>query len=127
MLLAPAVGRRATIRSSACSRCSAATVRASSTPTARYGCPIGSLALEIHEPDPPVRVALAENFNAWTDALAECLEAAGPRLPGKLDRRELAAFVLTVMEGGVMQARTHRDVSYFDGSMRQLRALLRPA
>ena len=33
-----------------------------------YGCPIGSLALEIHEPDPPVRKALAANFNAWTDA-----------------------------------------------------------
>src|ERR1700743_2738966 len=27
-----------------------------------YGCPIGSLALEIHEPDPPVRQVLAKNF-----------------------------------------------------------------
>ena len=33
-----------------------------------YGCPIGSLALEIHEPDPPVRAALAANFDAWTGA-----------------------------------------------------------
>src|SRR3982751_376199 len=32
-----------------------------------YGCPIGSLALELHEPDPPVRAALAANFNAWID------------------------------------------------------------
>ena len=87
-----------------------------------YGCPIGSLALEIHEPDPPVRIALAENFNGWTDAIASCLEAAGPRLPENLDRRELATFVLTVMEGGVMQARTHRSVSYFDASVHQLRA-----
>jgi TetR/AcrR family transcriptional regulator, transcriptional repressor for nem operon len=87
-----------------------------------YGCPIGSLALEIHEPDPPVRIALAENFKGWTDAIATCLEAAGPRLPRKLNRRELAAFVLTVMEGAVMQARTHRSVGYFDASVRQLRA-----
>jgi len=87
-----------------------------------YGCPIGSLALEIHEPDPPVRAALAANFDAWTAAIEECLVAAGARLPGTVDRRELAEFVLTTMEGGVMQARTHRDVAYFDRSVRQLRA-----
>ena len=36
-----------------------------------YGCPIGSLALEIHEPDPAVRSALAANFDAWVDAIAQ--------------------------------------------------------
>src|SRR5450755_727365 len=86
-----------------------------------YGCPIGSLALEIHEPDPPVRKALADNFNAWVDAVEQCLLEAGQRLPKRLDRRELAEFVLTTMEGGVMQARTHRDVAYFDRAVRQLR------
>jgi TetR/AcrR family transcriptional repressor of nem operon len=87
-----------------------------------YACPIGSLALEIHEPDPPVREALAANFRAWTDAVEACLVAAGARLPMHVDRRELARFVLTVMEGGVMQARTYRDVDYFDGTVKQLRA-----
>jgi TetR/AcrR family transcriptional repressor of nem operon len=86
-----------------------------------YGCPIGSLALEIHEPDPPVRKALADNFNAWVDAVEQCLLKAELRLPKRLDRRELAEFVLTTMEGGVMQARTHRDVAYFDRAVRQLR------
>jgi AcrR family transcriptional regulator len=88
----------------------------------RYGCPIGSLALEIHEPDPPVRAALAANFDAWTAAIEDCLAAAGPRLPARVDRHALAAFVLTTMEGGVMQARTHRDVAYFDRSVQELRA-----
>jgi TetR/AcrR family transcriptional regulator, transcriptional repressor for nem operon len=87
-----------------------------------YACPIGSLALEIHEPDPPVREALAANFDAWTSAVEACLVAAGHRLPHSLNRRELARFVLTTMEGGVMQARTFRDVAYFDSSVRQLRA-----
>ena len=87
-----------------------------------YACPLGSLALEIHEPDPPVREALAANFDAWTAAVEACLIAAGSRLPKALDRRALARFVLTVMEGGVMQARTHRDVIYFDNSVAQLRA-----
>ena len=87
-----------------------------------YGCPIGSLALELHEPDPPVRERLAANFSAWTDAIEECLKEAGPRLPRDLDRRELAAFVLTTMEGAVMQARTYRDIASFDGAVRQLRS-----
>jgi AcrR family transcriptional regulator len=86
-----------------------------------YGCPIGSLALEIHEPDPPVRKALADNFNAWVDAVEQCLLEADLRLPKRTDRRALAEFVLTTMEGGVMQARTHRDVAYFDRAVRQLR------
>lgn len=86
-----------------------------------YGCPIGSLALEIHEPDPAVRDLLAENFVGWTGAIETCLEAAGDRLPRGTDRRALAEFVLTTMEGAVMQARTHRDVAVFDRNVAQLR------
>lgn len=86
-----------------------------------YGCPIGSLALELHEPDPAVRERLAKNFSAWIDAIEECLSQAKARLPANLNSRELAQFVLTVMEGGVMQARTFRDIDYFDASVRQLR------
>ena len=89
-----------------------------------YGCPIGSLALEIHEPDPPVRELLAANFTAWTDAVEQCLVAAGDRLPADIDRRALAEFVLTTMEGAVMQARTFRSVDYFDRAIAQLRAYL---
>jgi TetR/AcrR family transcriptional regulator, transcriptional repressor for nem operon len=87
-----------------------------------YGCPIGSLALELHEPDLPVRERLAANFSAWIDAIQGCLVAAGKRLPAGCDRHELAAFVLTTMEGGVMQARTYRQIGSFDGAVRQLRA-----
>jgi TetR/AcrR family transcriptional regulator, transcriptional repressor for nem operon len=87
-----------------------------------YGCPIGSLALELHEPDLPVRERLAGNFAAWIDAICQCLQDAGTRLPRELERRELAAFVLSVMEGGVMQARTFRDIASFDGAVRQLRS-----
>jgi TetR/AcrR family transcriptional repressor of nem operon len=86
-----------------------------------YGCPIGSLALEIHEPDPPVRELMAANFDAWVDAIEGCLKEAGKRLPPRTDRKALAHFVLTTMEGAVMQARTYRDIAYFDKSVDQLR------
>jgi AcrR family transcriptional regulator len=86
-----------------------------------YGCPIGSLALEIHEPDPAVRERLVANFSAWTGAIEECLAAAAERLPADIDRKGLAQFVLTTMEGGVMQARTYRSLEPFDASVDQLR------
>jgi TetR/AcrR family transcriptional repressor of nem operon len=89
-----------------------------------YGCPIGSLALELHEPDLPVRLMLVKNFEAWIDAIAACLNEARSSLAVDIDVREVAQFVLTVMEGGVMQARTFRDIDYFDAGVRQLRQYL---
>jgi AcrR family transcriptional regulator len=86
-----------------------------------YGCPIGNLALELHEPDPPVRDLIAINFNGWVDAIERCYVDAGARLPDDVDRRGLAIFTLTTMEGGVMQARTHRTVDAFDRSVAMLR------
>lgn len=86
-----------------------------------YGCPIGNLALELHEPDPPVRDLIAINFNGWVAAIERCYVEAGARLPDDVDRRGLAVFTLTTMEGGVMQARTHRTVDAFDRSVAMLR------
>ncbi len=86
-----------------------------------YGCPIGSLALELHEPDPPVRSLLAANFDGWTRAIEKCLDDAGPRIPRDVNKKELASFVLTVMEGGVMQSRTHRTIATFDAAVNLLR------
>jgi len=44
-----------------------------------YGCPIGSLALELHEPDPAVRELLAANFSAWVSAVEGCFSpSVGP-------------------------------------------------
>lgn len=91
-----------------------------------YGCPIGSLALELHEPDLAVRRLLMDNFNAWTGAVGDCLAEArsGGHLPASTDIAALAEFILTTMEGAVMQARTHREIAHYDRSVAQLRAYL---
>jgi TetR/AcrR family transcriptional regulator, transcriptional repressor for nem operon len=86
-----------------------------------YGCPIGSLALELHEPDPPVRELMTANFTAWVAAVEAQLRLAADRFPQTTDFRALAELVLNVMEGGVMQARTFRDVAYFDRAVAQFR------
>lgn len=86
-----------------------------------YGCPIGSIALELHEPDPPVRELLSVNFDGWVNHIERCLDEAGQRLPADLDRHQLAVLTLTTMEGGVMQSRTHRTLDAFDASVAGLR------
>lgn len=86
-----------------------------------YGCPIGSIALELHEPDPPVRELLSANFEGWVGHVERCFVEAGDRLPPEADRRQLAILTLNVMEGGVMQARTHRSLETFDASVAALR------
>jgi TetR/AcrR family transcriptional repressor of nem operon len=87
-----------------------------------YGCPIGSLALELHEPDPQVRELIAANFTNWTQAVKQCLDEAG--LADRTDSLALAELVLNVMEGGVMQTRTHRDIGHYDRAVGQLRNYL---
>ena len=86
-----------------------------------YGCPIGSIALELHEPDPPVREMLSVNFDGWVKHVKGCLDAGKSRLPAGTDTKALATFVLTTMEGGVMQSRTHRTLEAFDASVAGLR------
>ena len=87
-----------------------------------YGCPIGSLALELHDADPIVRERLAENFTGWVDAVESCFREAARRFRPGTDFRALAELALNVMEGGVMQARTYRDVARFDRAVAQFKA-----
>jgi len=82
----------------------------------RYGCPICRLALEIDPENTPAHDLIARNFSAWTRAVEGCLRAAGVKSAG-----DTAAFVLTVMEGALMQSRAYRKIEPFDACIRQLR------
>jgi TetR/AcrR family transcriptional repressor of nem operon len=90
-----------------------------------YGCPIGRLALEIPEEQFRVHKRLADNFDGWTAAVQKCLEDARDRLPKDVNLATLSKFVLTVMEGGVMQSRAHRAIGPFDASVKHLRGYFR--
>lgn len=69
-----------------------------------FTCPIGRLALGIGPSRKRVHAKIAANFRAWTKTVERCLEDAGDRLPRGTDTAAPAKFVLTVMEGGVMQS-----------------------
>ena len=84
----------------------------------------GSSALKTREPDARVRELAAARLQARTDAVLECLVQAGRRLPDTLDRLSLAEFVVTTMEGALLQARVFRDLAYFDRAVSELRNYL---
>ena len=87
----------------------------------QIGCPIGNLALEMSERSEPVRAKIAQNFENWRAAIRDMLVAAKDRLPEDTDCDGLATFILTVMEGGVMQSRAHRSLAPFEQSILLLR------
>jgi TetR/AcrR family transcriptional repressor of nem operon len=87
----------------------------------RMGCPIGNLALEVSDGNPQARELIHRNFENWAGRVEGWLNEAGAALPGDLDRTRLARFVLTVMEGGLMQARAAGHMGPFDDSVSVLR------
>ncbi len=87
----------------------------------QIGCPIGNLALEMSEKSEAVRAKIALNFENWRNAIRDMLVAAKERLPAETDCEALATFILTVMEGGVMQSRAHRSLTPFEESVSVLR------
>ncbi len=87
----------------------------------RMGCPIGNLALEVADDNAEARRLIHANFENWANFVKGWLDAAGDRLPASCDRMKLARFVLTIMEGGLMQARAAKNLDAFDQSVAQLR------
>jgi len=85
------------------------------------GCPIGNLAIEVGDHHPEARKRIAENFDGWVEWIRKCLDDAGDRVPTEVDRQQLAQFVLTVMEGAVMQSRAHASIAPFDAAVAHLR------
>ena len=85
------------------------------------GCPIGNLALEVGDTQTAARALIRKNFEGWLSYVKKWLDDAGDRLPRDTDRAALAQFILTVMEGGVMQARAASSPDAYDASVAQLR------
>jgi len=87
-----------------------------------YGCPIGRIALEVDASMTKIHRQLAANFEGWKAAVKQCLREAQKerRLPASVDCQQLACLVLSVMEGGVMQARSYGNARPFDESVKGL-------
>ncbi len=87
----------------------------------RYGCPIGNLALEVGPHHPEARSRVLACFNRWINAVAEVL-AELPDPPAA--PRDTASFMLTVLEGAILQSISQHDLAPFDIAMAHLEQYL---
>jgi AcrR family transcriptional regulator len=87
----------------------------------KLGSPIGTLAAELSDSHPQVRLKLVELLALWSGKIEIFLSEASDFLPRDIDHEALAQFVLSAMEGAVIQARANRSLSPFDASVAELR------
>jgi TetR/AcrR family transcriptional repressor of lmrAB and yxaGH operons len=72
------------------------------------GCPLATVALDAAAESEPIREACADGYSSWHGILKEYL--AGQQLPAER-ADELATVVLAAIEGGLLLARTRRDIA----------------
>ncbi len=89
-----------------------------------FASPMGSLAAEVSENHPPVRARLAEIQTAWTGRIEQLLMDSKESFHRGVDHAALAGFVISVVEGAVLQARVARSLDPFDASLGELRNYL---
>jgi len=85
------------------------------------GSPLGTLAAELSDSHPQVRPKLVGLLALWSSRIEDFLNQAADRFPADIDRATLAQFVLSIMEGAVIQARASRSLAPYDASIAQLK------
>lgn len=75
------------------------------------GCPLGSLAAELSDVDPPAREQLLAGYGQWEDAVREGLTSMRERgeLDEAADPEHLALALLTALQGGLLMTQNRRD------------------
>jgi TetR/AcrR family transcriptional repressor of lmrAB and yxaGH operons len=71
------------------------------------GCPITGVALDAGDND-PIREACRSGYDRWLTSITDALVDAGIT---RVQARELAFFILSALEGGLILARTRRETS----------------
>ena len=88
------------------------------------GCPVGGLAVELPEDLESARERIGLIFRQLHDALTSCLNDPTLSPHDGPDPSSLASMALTVIEGGIVQARATRSIEPFDRSIECLRDYL---
>ncbi len=91
------------------------------------GCPIGSMAAELADSDRELRQLLAERFDEWESFLERGLRAMRTRgeLSAAADPGALAEATLAAIQGGILLARTKKDLQPLRNALMGAMACLR--
>jgi TetR/AcrR family transcriptional repressor of nem operon len=93
----------------------------------RGGCIIGNLSTQLSDTHDAFRKRLAECFDEMAQEYQPHLDAAVAhyRPKGPVDTRALARYIVAIIEGSIMLARTHRDRRLMAGHFAYLKEHLR--
>jgi TetR/AcrR family transcriptional repressor of nem operon len=93
------------------------------------GCIIGNLSTALSDTHPAFRKRLAECFDEMALEFKPHLDAAveAHHPTQKVDTRQLARYIVTVIEGAIMLSRTHGESDLVHGQVRMLKEYLRQA
>lgn len=84
------------------------------------GCPVATVALDAAASE-PIRQSCASSYTSWREAIADYLTAQGL----DADRAaSLATVVLASIEGGLLLAKTHRDITHLRAVGEHLRSTM---
>jgi TetR/AcrR family transcriptional repressor of nem operon len=95
--------------------------------SAQGGCIIGNLSIELSDTHEEFRVQLARCFDEMAQEFLPHLKKAVKECGGKQSPRELTRYIVTVIEGAIMQSRTHRDSKLVAHQLTALKEHLRTA
>lgn len=83
------------------------------------GCPVATVALETSATNDAIQQACAAAYGDWHKTLRGKLEA-----DGRADADDMATFLLAVLEGAMLLARTHRSTEPLTAASRVVNNLL---
>jgi TetR/AcrR family transcriptional repressor of lmrAB and yxaGH operons len=83
------------------------------------GCPVATVALETSATNDGIQHACSAAYSGWHKTLRGRLEA-----DGRSDADDLATFLLAVLEGAMVLARTHRSTEPLEAASRVVNNIL---
>jgi AcrR family transcriptional regulator len=89
------------------------------------GSPLGTLAAELAATHPRVRERIAAHFQSWRQEIEAVLARESHTLTERADRSALATTILSLIEGGLLQARVSQNLAAFEASAGHLLTSLR--
>lgn len=92
----------------------------------KAGCFVANIAIEMSDVNELFRQRTSLFFKGWTDSMAACLKrrVSDGSYANTLEPRAAAEAIVSLYEGAVLLARTHRDPSVFTRVGRMARQLL---
>lgn len=92
----------------------------------KAGCLVANIALEMSDVNETFRKRTSEFFRRWTDDMAACLKKCRDKgaFADSLDPKATSEAIISLYEGAILLARTHRDPSVFHRVGKLARQLL---